>query len=470
MRRLRLQLEIQLPQMVNIMPRAHRARRGFFTTFNSIVALVIAYGCGSSSSSDSTPDDKGSDNTSGAAGAAGNQSTADAGENGGASGSVGGPTDGGSSGNAGAAEDPGDPLLIGTLSEVQDAVVRIVAEGAFRDPADSATYAVSGQGSGFIIDPSGIAVTNNHVVTGQARLKIYFNGESTPRNARVLGVSECSDLAVIDIEGDGYRYLEWYGDEITAGLDVYTIGYPLGVTDVTMTRGIVSQPHADGETTWSSIDDVIQHDATINPGSSGGPLVTPAGQVVGVNYAANREASQYFAVGPDETFRVFDELLEGRDVTSIGINGSIVQFTSGAYGIWVAAVSSGSPADEVGILPGDIIMGLENLPASTEGTFEEYCDTLRSRDDDDPLKILVYRMDTGSHLEGTLNGSRLSVMCPWTNDGVCDEPQGTDACVEGTDTEDCSTDSGCPWTNDDECDEPEGTGLCAEGTDSADCA
>jgi len=67
-----------------------------------------------------------------------------------------------------------------------------------------------GSGSGFIIDPGGIAVTNNHVVTGAARIKVYFSGSEKAYNARILGVSECSDLAVIDIEGDGYPYLDWY--------------------------------------------------------------------------------------------------------------------------------------------------------------------------------------------------------------------------------------------------------------------
>ncbi len=86
-----------------------------------------------------------------------------------------------------------------------------------------------------------------------------------------MGVSECSDLAVIDIEGDGYPYLEWFDGQVAPGLDVYAAGFPLGDPEFTLTRGIISKERADGETDWASVDWVVEHDATINPGNSGGP-------------------------------------------------------------------------------------------------------------------------------------------------------------------------------------------------------
>ena len=90
------------------------------------------------------------------------------------------------------------------LAGVQGAVVRIVAEGSFQDPDFVELPNVAGSGSGFIIDESDLVVTNSHVVTGAALLQVYFSGdEATPIKARILGVSECSDLAVIDLEGDG---------------------------------------------------------------------------------------------------------------------------------------------------------------------------------------------------------------------------------------------------------------------------
>ncbi len=95
-------------------------------------------------------------------------------------------------------------LAVDSLQEVKSATVQIEGQGTFVDPEVGMQYNLAGSGSGFIVDESGIAVTNNHVVTGAALIRVYVGGESQPRNARILGVSECADLAVIDIEGDGF--------------------------------------------------------------------------------------------------------------------------------------------------------------------------------------------------------------------------------------------------------------------------
>ena len=96
-----------------------------------------------------------------------------------------------------------DSGLVATLQDVKKATIQIEAQGSFVDPEFGFVYNSAGRGSGFIIDPSGIAVTNNHVVTGAALLKVWVGGDTSKvYNAKVLGVSECSDLAVIDIEGE----------------------------------------------------------------------------------------------------------------------------------------------------------------------------------------------------------------------------------------------------------------------------
>ena len=268
----------------------------------------------------------------------------------------------------------------------------------------------AGSGSGFIIDPSGIAVTNNHVVTGAALLRVHVTGEDRPRNARILGVSECSDLAVIDIDGDGFPYLDWHEGNVNVGLDVYAAGFPLGDPEFTLTRGIVSKARASGETNWASVDNVIEHDATINAGNSGGPLISAEGKVVGVNYAGASSTNQYFAIGRDEALRVIDQLRSEQDVTSIGINGTAVADSEqGIYGIWVSSVDSGSPADRTGIEGGDIITMLEGLVLSTDGTMSSYCDILRSNRPDDVLSVEVLRFETQQVLEGQINGDELVV-------------------------------------------------------------
>jgi len=294
-----------------------------------------------------------------------------------------------------------------TLEAVRDAVIQIVARGTFMDPEVGLQLNAAGAGSGFIIDPSGIAVTNNHVVTGAATLEVYLDGEERPRNARILAVSECSDLAVIDIDGDGFPYLTWYQGPINVGLDVYAAGFPLGDPEFTLTRGIVSKENADGDTSWASVDLVLEHDATINPGNSGGPLVTADGQVVGVNYAGASGVDQYFAINQSEALRHIEAMRGGEDVTSIGINGTAVSDGQSIFGIWVSSVESGSPADGTGIEPGDIITTLEGLVLATDGTMADYCDILRTRGPEDVMDVEVLRFATGEVLEGQLNGREL---------------------------------------------------------------
>ena len=289
------------------------------------------------------------------------------------------------------------------LTDVQSAVIRIEAEGTFRDPDFGVQMNAAGSGSGFIIDPSGLAVTNNHVVTGAGLLRVFVGGSSRSQNARLLGVSECSDLAVIDIEGDGFPYLQFYDETITAGISAFAAGFPLGDPEYTLTRGIVSKARADGESEWASVDYVLEHDAQINPGSSGGPLVTDDGRVLGVNYAGSISSNQSFAISIEELRQALDRLSAGESVTSIGVNGQAMADGS-TTGIWVASVNSGSPADRLGIMPGDIITRLEGLQLATDGTMSDYCDVLRTQGPDDVLAIEVLRNDTGQLLEGRLNG------------------------------------------------------------------
>jgi len=291
------------------------------------------------------------------------------------------------------------------LKGVRGAVVRIVSEGTFVEP-DQGASTVTGTGSGFIIDPSGLAVTNNHVVTGAAFLQVYLEGEEEAMSAKVLGLSECSDLAVIDIDGVDLPYLDWYEGDITVGLDVFAAGFPLGDPEYTLTEGIVSKEKADGDTSWASVDSVIQHTARILPGNSGGPLVTPDGQVVGViNYSGVTELDINHAISRDEALKILNDLVAGNDVNSIGVNG-----TAGSNevisGIWVSAVESGSPAANTGVNGGDIITELEGLVLATDGTMADYCNILESHGADDPLAIEILRTETGEVLQGTLNGDQ----------------------------------------------------------------
>jgi S1-C subfamily serine protease len=301
------------------------------------------------------------------------------------------------------------PGLVTNIQDLSKATIQIESEGTFVDPQEGLVLNGAGRGSGFIIDPSGIAITNNHVVTGAALIKVWVNGETTSRNARILGVSECSDLAVIDIDGEGFPYLSWYNQAPKVGMEVYSAGFPLGEPQFNLTKGIISKERADGQTSWASLDHVLGHDATINPGNSGGPLVTTDGQVVGINYAGN-SANQYFAIDGATAQPIIEQLRTGKDVDSIGINGTAFVAQDGSIsGIWISSVKSGSPADKTGMTGGDILLQMENLVLSTDGTMKDYCDILRTHQPSDTLSVKVYRYSTGEILEGQLNGRTLAV-------------------------------------------------------------
>ena len=134
---------------------------------------------------------------------------------------------------------------------------------------------------------------------------------------------------------------------------MYAAGFPLGDPEFTLTRGIVAKAQASGETPWASIDSTIEHDANIQPGNSGGPLVTTEGLVAAVNYATGSETntSQFFAISKELAEPVVAKLMDG-DFESLGINGqAVVDEEAGISGIWVAGVAPGSPARRPGSCP-----------------------------------------------------------------------------------------------------------------------
>lgn len=295
-----------------------------------------------------------------------------------------------------------------SIEEAKSATIQIQAEGSFVDPEFGQLLNTAGRGSGFIIDPSGIAVTNNHVVTGSALIKVWVGGSTKPLNARILGVSECWDLAVIDIEGDGFPYFDWYTGSTDPGIEVYSAGFPLGDPEYTLTKGIISKANASGETSWASVDAVIEHDARIRGGNSGGPLLSTDGKVVGINYAGSDQYDTNYAIKAEIAQSVISKLESGVDFESIGVNGNAVSNEDGSItGIWVASVKSGSPADKAGIKGGDIITKLEGLVLATDGTMSDYCDILRTRSASDTYSLEVLRFDTSEVLEGQINGRAL---------------------------------------------------------------
>lgn len=298
------------------------------------------------------------------------------------------------------------------FDDVQSATVYFKGQGTFIDPGTLDPSEVGWVGSGFIIDDSGLAMTNNHVVVGAGTLSGFIGGD--PDNevkVKVLGASECLDLAVVQLEGKKFPFLGWHKGEIKTGLDVYSAGYPFGAAEeFTLTRGIVSKNDFAFDTQWASLGHVIEHDARIRGGNSGGPLIDAQGAVVGVNYAGNDSLDYNYAIHRDVAQDAVEALAKGERVSSIGINAQAWQSDDGSLsGIWVQSVEAGGPADVAGVEPGDLIYKLGGVSVGTDGTLGAYCKVLDTQGVDATIDIDIYRPIDDSLLAGQINGKELKV-------------------------------------------------------------
>src|ERR1035437_4898462 len=193
------------------------------------------------------------------------------------------------------------------LSKIEASVAYIQTQGTFVT-ADGAKQQTS-TGSGFVVDPSGLSVTNNHVVTGGAFWKVSVGTDKTLLDAQVLGVSECSDIALLKVSGT-FAALPLAATNPTVGEQIYVAGHPNG-DPYTLTNGIVAKPPAPADTSWASVKDEIQVTAQGYPGNSGSPVVDASGQVVGVFYAwgppATSIAGESFAISSSEVKGIVDQ-------------------------------------------------------------------------------------------------------------------------------------------------------------------
>ena len=137
---------------------------------------------------------------------------------------------------------------------------------------------------------------------------------------------------------------------------------------------------------------MIEHDARIRGGNSGGPLVDPDGKLVGVNYAGDEQHDTNLAIHRDEVQKAAQELQSGKNILSLGINGEALVDESGAgLGIWVNSIASGSAADKAGVEPGDLLTSMEGVSLGSDGTLADYCSVLQTHGQESTLAVEAYR-------------------------------------------------------------------------------
>ncbi|HUL17068.1 MAG TPA: Do family serine endopeptidase [Terriglobales bacterium] len=248
----------------------------------------------------------------------------------------------------------------------------------FDGRSDAPPAAERSLGSGVIVDKNGFILTNNHVVEQATKIQVQLNGDPTKYSAKLVGVDEETDLAVVKIEAGKELPTAKLGnsDGVHVGDWVLAIGSPFGL-QATVTAGIISA--TDRTNVGRQFQRFLQTDAAINPGNSGGPLVDLAGQVIGINTAIITGGRGYEGVGfalPSGTaINVYNQLIKQGRVTrgsigvsfqeDLGTNPITLKELGAPYGVVIMGVEPGSPAEKAGLKGGDVITAVNGKAVKT---------------------------------------------------------------------------------------------------------
>lgn len=262
-------------------------------------------------------------------------------------------------------------IVVGAVSTIKNSVVKI---DIFKRQHNKLLPA--GSGSGFIFSSDGFIFTNSHVVKGADKIKVSLL-DGSEEEAFLIGDDPDTDIAVIKIYASGYSIAKLgNSEELSIGQLVIAIGNPYGYQH-TVTTGVVSALGRTLRTTSGRlVDNVIQSDAALNPGNSGGPMVNSLGEVVGVNTAVIRGAQGLsFAVGINTAKEIAGFLIKegkimkaylGVSMQEININPRIVNFygLKNTKGLFVISIEKNSPASRSSLREGDIIIGFDSNTVS----------------------------------------------------------------------------------------------------------
>ena len=301
--------------------------------------------------------------------------------------------------------DPQD--IQGVLAKVQPGVASIRTE-AFRESDFFGLAPTTGAGTGMVVTPDGEVLTNQHVVAGATRIRVTLYGETEPRDADLVGGDPSADVALLKIRNARDLPTVKLGDssKLRVGDDVVAIGHALALPGgPTVTTGIVSALDRSIDAGAEQLSGLIQTDAAINPGNSGGPLVNSDGEVIGINTAVIQNAGNAFAqniglaIAMNRVRPVLDQIRSGRPVVTsrafLGVSSQTLtpeirrQFDFGAEeGAVVVEVTAGSPAENAGLRPGDVITRFADKPVRTA---EELVELVRAGKPGDQVEVVWVR-------------------------------------------------------------------------------
>jgi serine protease Do len=230
-----------------------------------------------------------------------------------------------------------------------------------------------GLGSGFVVDPSGYILTNNHVVENATRIQVKLPNDKTEYNAKLIGTDPELDLAVLKIDaGKALPPLHiGNSDAIETGDWAVAIGSPFGL-EQTMTAGIISAKGRDLGDPGHQMQRFLQTDAAINRGNSGGPLLNINGEVIGINTMIASGSGNFegigFALPSNLAVSSYNQIVKNGKVSrgAIGIqfardeNASLLKAYGASTGVFVQQVTPGGPAAKAGVVASDIIVGVDN--------------------------------------------------------------------------------------------------------------
>ncbi len=233
-------------------------------------------------------------------------------------------------------------------------------------------------GSGVILTADGEIVTNEHVIRGADEVRVRLAGETEPRVATVLAADPPNDLALLKIAGEGFTPAVIADPtSISVGDPVVAIGFALGLDGgATVTTGVVSALERTLITEDGALGGLVQTDAAISSGNSGGPLVNASGQVVGINTAvatsgANRSASNVgFAISARDLIAQLDVLRRqaaGEEMAEGFLGVGIDDRRDGGSGAVITEITPNSPAEEAGLEVGDIVISANGRSISGLG-------------------------------------------------------------------------------------------------------